>query len=241
MRVVGPSELDWNEPLWRYFKTERFISVTETSSIHFASARQFEDKFEGAVAVMPPGFPVDPRYSGMDSGEKAFEELKRLTKVSCWHRAEYESDAMWQLYAGRRKGVAICTTPERIRDAAKPFHLAPEFGHEDLFAGNVKYIDLLQTRMNVSMLDRFFFKHLAFSSEREFRLAITVRQAEEFGVAVPELGVQVSFDLNVLVEKIFLGPSLEPQEIELITAAAERHGLVGRIRASSLLGQPRYI
>lgn len=214
--------------------------MADTSSIYFASARQFEDRFEGAVAVMPPGFPVDPRHAEPDPIEKAFETLKRLTKVNCWHRATYESDAMWQLYAGKRKGVAITTTPARIKAAAQPFRLAPEYEHEDLRAGYVEYIDLLQTKISVSMLDRFFFKHLAFSWEREFRLAISVRLAEEFGVQVPEFGIQVTFDLEKLIEKIFLGPSLEPLDVALITTAAERHGLSGRIRQSSLLGEPRY-
>ena len=240
MLIIGKAELDWNEPLWRYFKTDRFVSFADTGSLYFASAKQFEDSFEGAVAVMPPGFPVDPRYVEIDHGEYAFEELKRLTKINCWHRAAYESDAMWQLYAGKRKGVAICTTPDRIRAAVKPFHLAPEYAEEDLYCGNVEYVDLLKTRMKVGMLERFFSKHMAFSWEQEFRLAISVRLAEEFGVQVPELGIHVSFDLDVLIEKIFLGPSLEAHEIELVTNAASRHGLTNRIRQSSLLGRPRY-
>lgn len=241
MRIVKIHEFDWSEPLWRYFNVERFVSMADTSSIYFASARQFKDSFEGAVAIMPPSFPVDKRYAEPDSGECAFEQLKRLTKINCWHRAAYESDAMWQLYTEKSKGVAICTTPERIQAAAKPFRLEPEYGYEEMFAGNVEYVDLLQTRMKVSMLDRFFFKHMAFSREREFRLAISVRQAEENGVQVPELGIHVSFNLAVLVETIFLGPSLKPHEVELVTNAAARHGLANRIRQSSLLGKPRYI
>jgi len=50
---------------------------------------------------------------------------------------------MWQLYAGSRKGVAIRTNAERIQSAAKPFRLKPEYGLEDLWAGNVNYVDLL--------------------------------------------------------------------------------------------------
>ena len=130
MRIAFDEPMDLDEPLWRYFKTERFLDLLRTGEFYFAAARQFQDPFEGAVAVLPPGFPVDPRYANLENGEKAFEELRRLTKISCWHRASYESDAMWQLYAGAWKGVAICTTPNRIA-AATPFRLKPEFGHED--------------------------------------------------------------------------------------------------------------
>ncbi len=228
------------EPLWRYFKTDRFLDILQSSRLYFAAALQFEDPFEGAVAVLPPGFPVDPRYANLESGERAFEELRRLTKVSCWHRAAYESDAMWQLYAGSRKGVAIRTNAERIQAAAKPFRLRPEYGHEDLWAGNVSYVDLLKERLRVSMMDRFWFKHMAFSWEREFRLAVSVRMAEEFGVQVPELGVQVEFDILQLVDRIYLGPSLSEEDIAAIRGAAKQHGLEDRIRVTSMLGTPRY-
>ena len=131
MRQIGAVDIDWSEMLWRYFKVERFITTTERSAIYFAAARQFEDRFEGAVAVVPPEYRPDPRYAEPDHTDNAFEQLKRLTKISCWHRASYESDAMWKLYAGMHKGVAICTTPGRLRDAAIPFRLDPAYGIED--------------------------------------------------------------------------------------------------------------
>lgn len=240
MHLIGNQVIDMVEPLWRYFKTERIVSFLETGSLYFSSARQFQDPFEGAIAVLPPGFPVDPRYAEPGGDERAFEQLRRLTKISCWHRAPYESDAMWQLYAGDWKGVAIRTTPERIKAAAKPFRLKPEYGEEKLWGGNVTYVDLLKVRLNLSMMDRFWYKHMAFSWEREFRLAVSVRMAEEFGVAVPELGVFVEFDLDVLIDKIYLGPSLHDSDIETVRSAAAHRGFGDRIRVSSLLGTPRY-
>ena len=229
------------EPLWRYFKTDRFLETLQISSLYFAAARQFEDPFEGAVAVLRPGFPVDQRYAKPGWQERAFEELRRLTKVSCWHRSAYESNAMWQLYASARKGVAIRTNAERIQAAAKPFRLKSEYGHEELWAGNVNYVDLLKERLSVSTMDRFWFKHMAFSWEREFRLALSFEMAEEFGVRIPELGVQVEFDIPQLVDRIYLGPGLSEEDIVAIRIAAKQHGLEDRIRVTSMLGSPRYI
>lgn len=240
MRLISEQSIDMAEPLWRYFKTERFVDFLRTGNLYFSSARQFQDPFEGAVAILPPGFTVDSRYSEPEHQERAFEQLRRLTKISCWHRAAYESDAMWQLYAGQWKGVAIRTTPERLKAAAKPFRLKPEYGHEDLWAGSVTYVDLLQARLKVSMMDRFWYKHMAFSWEREFRLAISMRMAEENGVAVPDYGVFVEFDLDILVDKIYLGPSLPESDFETVRAAATELGISERIRISSLLGTPRY-
>lgn len=87
-----------------------------TGELYFASAREFDDKFEGAVAIVSPEYKIDPRYAKTEGTEKAFEELKRLIKVSCWHRSLYESDAMWQLYADKWKGVAIQTNLDKIKN-----------------------------------------------------------------------------------------------------------------------------
>lgn len=240
MCIVFDEPMDLEEPLWRYFKTERFLDLLKTGELYFAAARQFQDPFEGAVAVLPPGFPVDPRYTNLEHSERAFEELRRLTKISCWHRASYESDAMWQLYAGAWKGVAICTTPNRIAAAATPFCLKPEFGHQDLWAGNVIYVDLLKERLRVSMLHRFWYKHMAFAWEREFRLAISLRGAEEYGVQVPADGIKVAFDVPALISHIVIGPSLNEADVEAVRQAAKSAGIVDRVRVSSMLGTPKY-
>jgi hypothetical protein len=242
VREINSEKIEWQEGIWKYFRMERFISTLETSQIYFASANQFSDPFEGAVAVQMDAAPVDPRYAEMEWGEKAFFELKRLTKISCWHRAAYESDAMWKLYAGEHKGIAICTTPERMRAAFGPFRLRADYGIEDLWAGPVDYVDLTQIRMRgAGMLDRFFFKHRAFESEREFRLAISLRMAEEFGVVVPADGILVDVDLRVLIERIVLGSTTSEEEREIVTRHVEKAGLGGLLRQSSLLGLPRYV
>jgi hypothetical protein len=235
-----------NEPptseqmLWRYFRPERFSEALQTNTLYFASARQFEDPFEGAVAVLPHDWPVDPRYGELEIGDRAFEQLRRLTKISCWHQAEYESDAMWKLYASSRKGVAVRTTAGRLEDALQPFRLAPQYGEEEPWWGEVRYADLHTVRLNVGMEERFFHKHRAFESEREFRIAISVRLAEEYGVQVPERGIEVAFDPVQLVECVYLGPSLSGPEREAVLEACARAGLRERVKTSTLLGRPRY-
>jgi hypothetical protein len=242
VRIVGDANIDGGETLWKYFRLERFLSTLQDSRLHFASANQFIDPFEGAVAVQLNAPPPDPRYAEMEGVERAFFQLKRLTKISCWHRAAYESDAMWKLYAGEHKGIAICTTPDRMRAAFKPFRLKPEYGVEDLWAGPVQYVDLTQIRMRgAPMLDRFFFKHRAFEWEREFRLAISVRMAEEFGVRVPEHGIFVEVDLPTLIERIVLGSTTTESERATVAEHVSAAGLGDRLELSTLLGQPRYV
>ena len=242
MRELECGTIKWDAILWKYLRPERFINTLETRTMYFASANQFEDDFEGAVAVQMDRSTEDPRYREMEWPEKAFFALKRLTKISCWNCADYESDAMWKLYAMQNKGIAICTTPERMRAAFKPFRLKPDSGVEDMWAAPVTYVDLTQVRMkNTEMLKRFFYKHRAFELEREFRLAISLRQAEEYGVQVPEDGISVEVDLDLLVDRIVLGSSTPPEQRKDIIGRVDHAGLGDRLGRSTLLGHPRYI
>lgn len=242
MKAVVDGQIDWTEEVWRYFRPERFANALATASLYFAPATAFHDAFEGAVAVQIGSADQDPRYTRMDGAEHAFFELKRLTKINSWHRAAYESDAMWKLYAGEHKGIAICSTPERMRAAFKPFRLLPQYGEEDIWAGPVRYVDLTKVRANgVDMLGRFFLKHRAFEWEREFRLAITLRVAEEFGVVVPDEGIFVEANLHDLVERIVLGATMTAEERNTATEQVERAGLADRLQVSTLLGRPRFI
>ncbi len=229
-----------DEPLWRYFRTERFVAAFHSRAIYFPAAKQFEDPFEGAVAVLPHDWPIDPRYGELDDVDRAFEELRRLTKISCWHCTDYESDAMWKLYAANRKGVAIRTTAARLQAALQPFRLAPEYGEEEPYWGRIRYVDLHTQRLRVSMEERFFYKHRAFEWEREFRVAFSVRMGEEFGVRVPEGGIEVAFDPTALVESVWFGPALSGAERDAITNACATAGINDRLRTSTLLGRPRY-
>lgn len=231
---------DYTEPLWHYFKTERLIQFLCTGELYFSSAHQFQDKFEGAVSVLPPDYKVDSNYVNSDHFERPFEELRRLTKISCWHRASYESDAMWQLYSDKWRGVAIQTNLEKIKASVHPFRLEPEYGVEEIWMGNVTYVDLTKEKIQVSMMERFWYKHLAFEWEKEFRLAISLRMAEEFGVVVPEDGIKVRFEILDLIECIHLGPSLSDEEINTLREVAFEYGLGDRIKISSLRGVPRY-
>jgi hypothetical protein len=241
MRSVLEDEVvDPGQPLWRYFRLDRLVESLKTQTLYFPSARQFEDPFEGATAIQPHDWPVDPRYDLLEGAEGAFEDLRRLTKISSWHCADYESDAMWKLYASERKGVAIRTTAERLRTGLLPFRLQPQYGEEEPYWGKVRYVDLFETRLRLSMESRFFYKHRAFEWEREFRIIISLRGASEFGVRVPEFGINVPFTPAVLVESIYVGPSLAEPERMVLKEACDLVGLTHEFRTSTLLGRPRY-
>ncbi len=242
MRHIWQDEpLSMDTSIWRYFTQDRFLDALQSRTMYFASAQQFEDPFEGAVAVQAHDFPIDPRYAEPESTELAFQQLRRYTKISSWHVADYESDAMWKLYTGERKGIAVHSTIGRATAAFMPFRLEPTFGVEEPMQGMVRYVDLRESRLRAGLEDRFFHKHRAFESEREFRFAISLRMAAEYGVAVPTEGIRVPFSPHELIQEILLGPSLSQAERTTFMQRYESIGSIVAPRVSTLLGRPRYV
>ena len=231
------NDYDNKQELWRYLKPDRLIDIINKKEIYFSSATQFaDDPYEGAIAIKPQGMEVQSD----NNFEHAFAELRRLTKITCWYISNCENDAMWKLYADSKKGLAITTTIEMLIKSLEPYKIKPNYTSETLYVGKIQYIDLMKDKVNVNMLERFFYKHNAFSWENEFRLAISLRLAEEFGVSVPEDGILVKVNPTILINNIYLGPSIDEQDRKKILNVCEEHGITDKIKISSLLGNPIY-
>src|SRR5437016_5722970 len=89
--------------------------------------------------------------------------------------------------------------------------------------------------------ERYFYKHRAFEWEREFRLLISLMEADEFTYkVVPDDGIEVDVDLDALIERVMIGPELSKQDMEAAIEQTKKAGLGDRICKSSLLGTPRF-
>ena len=65
--------------------------------------------------------------------------------------------------------------------------------------------------------------------------------AEEYGVQVPQDGIAVDVDLDILIDHIIVGPEIPPEQQSRVAELAREAGFEGRLRFSTLLGKPRYI
>lgn len=232
--------INWNQKCWRYFKLDRFINCLKNGNMYFAAANQFQDDFEGSVNLQSPNSIPNSSNNVINMVNNAFKSLQRLTKISCWHKADYESDAMWKLYAQERKGIAISTTPEKMKQAFKAFRLKPEYCIEEIYIGNVQYVDLTTQYINDTMLNIFFYKHLVYSFENELRLVISLRLAEEFGMQVPEKGIFVQVDYTKLIDDIIIGPEINSEDREELRQVCIGMGLESKLRDSCLTWKPRF-
>jgi hypothetical protein len=64
--------------------------------------------------------------------------------------------------------------------------------------------------------------------------------AEENAVEVPEEGIRVRIDPHVLVEELYLGPSLTSDERAAIVSQCDEIEVPVTPIVSTLLGRPRY-
>lgn len=227
--------------IWRYFKPSRFLDFLECSEMYYASANEFQDTFEGAVAVLPPEFQPDPRYAEPDMLEQAIIPLKKHSKINCWHIEEHENSMMWEMYGQRGQGVAICSTVGNLLASYTPYCASDKSLPETLYHGPVQYKDLLSERLRPSQKERFFYKDRIFKHEQEYRFMIALTSAAEWGVPTPDNGIFVRFNPRTMINGIVFGPALDQEYQDRILAASEQHSLSGCIRKSRLLGTPKYI
>ncbi len=229
--------------VWRYLDFEKFQSLLNKKALYFASARQFDDSFEGSITKRHFKYQLKHANNGFGTDSDfyqkhmspAFYELTRLTKISCWHINENESSAMWKLYLRDGTGIAIQSNIGRLQKSLLPFRLKSEYGEETIHLGKVKYIDYRKDVMNnKTMLGRFFYKRKSFSHERELRVALSLRLAEEYGVNVPEKGIFVGVDLSKLVSAVHLAPSVDSEFRALVEQTIAASGLDLKLKQSEM-------
>jgi hypothetical protein len=198
----------------------KFASLLTTASLFFACPSQFNDPYEGslprseaqALSEMVQRTADDilslrPHFTAKsaDSLTKFDEIMQTLRQkvgeatitaaqrfgVCCWHMNEYESDAMWRIYAASGQGVAIESTVSRLRNSLG--------NREDIQIDAIRYLDFDTSPLEKGHGHYFLFqKRKSFEHERELRA--TVRLTND-GV-----GTLIACDLEMLVTQIHISP-----------------------------------
>ncbi len=180
----------------------RFFSLLDSSSLYFCRASEFRsnDPFEGS-------FPkLEYEYWEKQYGEKFLHDIyntsSKIIYVNCWHLSEFESIAMWKLYSGSDKGIAIKTTISNFKDSFKNTK-------EDIFAGKIQYIDYEKDIYYShgkhqysfgNMMTTYIHKRNIFEYEKEYRAIYSASDPKD------SKGFNINVDLNKLVEEIILAP-----------------------------------
>ena len=155
-------------------------------------------------------------------------ELRRNFKpastfITCWHLNPVESDAMWQIYSRRNEYmVAIKTTAGRLDQALGE--------HSDNEIGLVNYIDY---KTSYVPPEPFWYKRQSFAHEREVRAIIDTlfKPVEARGILEP-------VNLEVLIEKIIIGPKSPDWFEDLVRSITLRYNYKFEIHRSEMDAEP---
>lgn len=229
--------------LWRYMDFTKFVSLLETSALHFARADKLGDPFEGARS--PMNRVIRPLLYGDKIPAESFEwfdnysrELRAYTFVSCWHESAHESAALWKLYAHDSQGVAVKTSCSGLKGC---------FSTDDtIYIGRLRYVDFDQTPIpERNSLAPFTYKRQEFAHEHEVRAVIRHEPNEELlcteGRTSSDGGLYYRASLDTLIREVRIAPYAPDWYADLVRRVTKARGLSASVEPSSLSREPEWI
>lgn len=239
------------DKLWRYMDLAKFIHLISTGKLHFASADSFDDPFEGAKGIVErkdkwdsfyldffrhairtvPG--ASPDMLEQSNVEKQAQRLlsemdqngdwsRKHTFISCWHQNEYESEAMWKLYAvNTQNAIAIQTTAAHLYYALDR--------NPDVHIGRVKYIDYEKRFSSIN--GAYWYKRKSFEHEKEVRAITMSFNTDSKGLLIP-------VDIKTLIDSIHVSPYAPKWFEEVVNSVVQKYEMVCPVVQSEMSMHP---
>lgn len=230
-QIIG--SISSEEAIWHYMDFQKFVDIVTGSHLYFCRADMFDDQFEGrpslpSAELMQRFLPkLIPENELKSSIEQIWEDHSKFHVISCWHRNDDQSDAMWKLYANR--GIAIKSTFERLSESLEP-------DLDIIYFGNVNYLDY-QTQYTpfegvCPSIGLFLCKRSCFKHEQELR-AIIMRTERNSQLPVAS-GVRIRCDVNKLISEIYVSPLTQEWHVEVVLGLLRKCGLDKTVTHSKL-------
>jgi len=245
--------------IWRYMDFTKFVSLLKERALFFSFYKEFDDPFEGnfpfgiiqsvsltikEVNAMSVDKSYYSRYitdeEALDLAKEQFQKVKKTIDkrphiINCWHQSDYESTAMWNLYSGLDKGIAIQTTIGKLKEC---FH-----GYkQDVAIGKVEYLDFGEDTINWGYLfytyRLFLYKRLSFEHEKEIRAIISVSRKK---IDQNLKGDYIPVDLEILIENIYVSPKAKDWFRDLVEETAKKYNMEINVLKSKLNEAPAYL
>ena len=185
-----------NITLWKYMDFSKFVNLLTTKSVWFNRIDNFEDIYEATY----PHANKELRKIYYDTAipQSVYDDIELCAKkrlyVFCLHNSEFESAAMWNLYA-RESGICIKTNGKRLKAAFSPETKA-------IHITKINYIDYEKDFLperNLFYLGTH--KRKSFEHEKEVRCLYLGDNNSPV-----ENGFNISIDLETLIEEIYISP-----------------------------------
>jgi hypothetical protein len=144
--------------------------------------------------------------------------------MSCWHEADEESVAMWDLYQRDGRGVAVQSTWGDLTASLR--------SERTIDGGRISYVDYDTTFINErNVFGPFMHKRRHFSHEKEVRLIMLTGEklpnpsGDGTSMAIPEgPALLVPVDLGRLINAVYVAPGAPRWQYDLIVKVVRRYG-----------------
>lgn len=254
-----PFPADDKAVIWRFMDFPAFIDFLDSSSLHFSRLDALEDPFEGYGTAMDylkfklpeqifrasGGTSVQPRdklEQWRAQQARDYEQNQALTLlrriqvaetswVNCWHLIEEESVALWKIYHGQNKPIAVQSTVAALREAISGD------GDNAVSIGLVHYSED-SPKVALSAAKQALTKTRAFAFEHELRAILIPGPAKQVALGT---GTKVAADLQALVAAVRVSPVAETWRVELVQRLMERHGLQRLCEQTPLFAHPEFV
>ena len=271
MPIVIVDPLPPTDKVWRYMDLAKFIELLKSSSLYLSSLPTMEDEWEGALAessgdttavelelLSTFGGTIEQARNFIEFGEQGDAARRACVFISCWHRSNSESAAMWKLYEPSGRGIAVQTT---IADLT-----ASVTDEMECHLVEVQYVDFASDQIEAYDLNRTYsYKRQSFQHEQEVRLQhfdlmpLRPKNPAEMAMNPPlsersdntdyenvidygtlPVGKHLKVDLKTLIHRVVIAPEAPPWFIDVVQDVAAKYGQAVHVEASSMLKRPRY-
>jgi hypothetical protein len=234
MSIVAAPSCRLPEPenvLWKNLRLEKLESLLSERSLYFARLDRFNesDRYDGFV--MPGvrkrvGPSVPSRH--VINGIRVFQGMGWVLDESdvvvrariaacCWSARGQEDDDLWGLSSGGRRGLAISTTWQRLRESLVTAR--------ELHAGLVDYVDPeAYDAPPLSLFRPPFIKSIHFKHEQELRLLVSDWPGDH-GPILEAGFTWIDVALERLIERIVVHPGADDEFLRTVEKACTHAGL----------------
>ncbi len=227
--------------VWKYMDFTKFVSLISSGKLFYCRADKFRDPYEGTYPIKNREAD-DLMFAGIHPEHRAgianqlYEHIKwtrQWTYISCWHINEFESAAMWDLYARTEEAIAIETTYERLASSVS--------GHA--YIGLVEYINYQEDYIPIdNVFYPYLFKRKSFEHEKEARILFQEHPTGNDDTDTPLInectGKQVEVNLDVLIKSIRICPGAPNWFYELVEEIKNKYGIAAPVIKSDLYSDP---
>lgn len=229
------------ERLWRYLDLARYIDLLLRKQLFFSRADRFEDPFEGRhnkegarTSVQKTLEDIRKTSRTRKDIEKAKHIVAKVTErqkekrtevtVSSWHSNNFESYAMWKIYAKGSYGIALQTTGSRLKHCF-------DITDKKIFIGRVHYYDESCDPIPVDhdSFVPFLRKRRIYEYENEVRCCHIPGEERSGNVEWQQQdiynGVFIPVDLDRLIECIYISPYSPKWISDIVKGINEKFGI----------------